>query len=518
MSAATQTPVFLGSLLQGIASVPDAVALQDIALTDITLDSRQVIPGGVFLACRGEHWHGMDFAADVARRGAAVILFEPENTRIPDLPSNIIVAAVPNLAARASLLADRFFASPSRQLDVIGVTGTNGKTTCAWLLAQALTACDHPAAYLGTLGTSFAGHAVAGELTTPDAITVQRQLAGFAAQGAAAVAMEVSSHALAQHRVAAVHFDAAVFTNLTRDHLDFHRDMQSYGLAKASLFERDDIRLRVFNVDDSFGAALAARPQFSARITCSSRGHRSGVARHAGVDLAGRFLRAHSIAYSVSGTRFTLDSSFGNADVETPLIGSFNVDNVLAVMAVLLGSNLSLAKCVAAMRDLVAPSGRLETFTAPGMPLVVVDSAHTPDALQKALEVLRQHCKGRLSLVFGCGGDRDSGKRPLMGALAVRLADDVILTDDNPRNESGDGIIGDIRAGMGARPITIIRDRESAIREAVANARCQDVVLVAGKGHETYQIVGDMRRPFSDQAVARSALGMMQNIDPQVSA
>ena len=281
----------------------------------------------------------------------------PRRSRI--LPSDIVVAPVPDLAARASLLADRFFASPSRQLDVIGVTGTNGKTTCAWLLAQAMTACDHPTAYLGTLGAAFAGHAAAGELTTPDAVTVQRQLAGFRARRARA-ASPWKSHRMhwSQHRVAAVHFDAAVFTNLTRDHLDFHGDMASYGQAKASLFERDDIRLRVFNVDDSFGAALAARPQFSGRIACSSRSATAPARRGASCART----RFHTRA---TGTRFELDSSFGSAVVETPLIGSFNVDNVLTVLAVLLGSNLPLAQCVAAMRGLAAPSGRLETFAAP---------------------------------------------------------------------------------------------------------------------------------------------------------
>jgi UDP-N-acetylmuramoyl-L-alanyl-D-glutamate--2,6-diaminopimelate ligase len=490
-------PISLGSLLQGIAAVPN-----DIPLTDITLDSRQVVPGGAFLACRGTRVHGLDFAADVARRGAAAILWEPGDAKaLPDLPSGITVTAVPDLTARASLLADRFFASPSRQLDVIGVTGTNGKTTCAWLLAQALTACEHPAAYLGTLGATFAGRSVTGELTTPDAVAVQRQLADFAAQGASNVAMEVSSHALAQHRVAAVHFDAAVFTNLTRDHLDFHGDMASYGAAKASLFERDDIRLRVFNVDDEFGAQLAARQQFKGRIACT-RGDRTAALT------ADRFVCAHSISYTATGTHFGLESSFGSATVETPLIGSFNVDNVLAVLAVLLGSNLPLAKGVAALRGIAAPSGRLETFAVSGMPLVVVDSAHTPDALQKALGVLRQHCAGRLIAVLGCGGDRDRGKRPLMGAIATQLADAVILTDDNPRSESGAAIIQDIKAGTGMQPVTVIRDRDSAIRQAVASGRPGDVVLVAGKGHETYQIVGSERRPFSDQAVARLALGL----------
>jgi UDP-N-acetylmuramoyl-L-alanyl-D-glutamate--2,6-diaminopimelate ligase len=223
---------------------------------------------------------------------------------------------------------------------------------------------------------------------------------------------------------------------------------------------------------------------------------------------ADRFVCAHSISYTATGTHFGLESSFGSATVETPLIGSFNVDNVLAVLAVLLGSNLPLAKGVAALRGIAAPSGRLETFAVSGMPLVVVDSAHTPDALQKALGVLRQHCAGRLIAVLGCGGDRDRGKRPLMGAIATQLADAVILTDDNPRSESGAAIIQDIKAGTGMQPVTVIRDRDSAIRQAVASGRPGDVVLVAGKGHETYQIVGSERRPFSDQAVARLALGL----------
>jgi len=362
-----------------------------------------------------------------------------------------------------------------------------------------MTACDQPAAYLGTLGSMFAGQVAAGDLTTPDAITVQRQLAGFVSRGAHAVAMEVSSHALVQHRVAAVHFDAAVFTNLTRDHLDFHGDMDHYAAAKASLFDREDIRLRVFNVDDAFGAQLAARPQFDGRIACSS---------HSGSSLAGPFVRAHSIEFTPTGTRFELEATFGSASIETPLIGTFNVDNVLAVLAVLLGSNLPLARCADALKGIRAPSGRLETFHAPGMPLVVVDSAHTPDALQKALGVLRKHGAGRLIAVMGCGGDRDRGKRPLMGAIATQLADLVILTDDNPRSESGDAIIADIRAGTGAQPVTVIRERENAIREAVASGRPGDVVLVAGKGHETYQIVGNERRPFSDQSVVRDALGL----------
>ncbi|MEO6184845.1 MAG: Mur ligase family protein, partial [Steroidobacteraceae bacterium] len=259
--------MMLSTLLQDMATVR-----QDVRLTDLTLDSRKVRPGAAFLACRGARRHGLDFAQDVAQRGAAAIVWETDGLHQPPaLQSDIVVAEVPGLASRASLLADRFFASPSRQMDVVGVTGTNGKTTCAWLLAQALTHCGRDAAYLGTLGSAFAGELVAGEMTTPDAVTVQRELAGFLQRGANSVAMEVSSHGLSQGRVQAVHFDAAVFTNLTRDHLDFHGDMGAYGAAKASLFERSDVRLRVFNVDDAFGAALAARPQFAGRIACSQR-------------------------------------------------------------------------------------------------------------------------------------------------------------------------------------------------------------------------------------------------------
>jgi UDP-N-acetylmuramoyl-L-alanyl-D-glutamate--2,6-diaminopimelate ligase len=490
-------PVSLSSLLRGLAAVP-----RDVLLTDVTLDSRQVKPGGAFLACRGMRRHGLDFAPDVVRSGAAAVLWEPDGVhRPPELDSQIIVAEVADLGAHASLIADRFFGSPSRQLDVVGVTGTNGKTTCAWLLAQALDACDLPAAYLGTLGSAFGGVLAAGEMTTPDAVTVQREMAAFAARGARGVAMEVSSHGLAQGRVAAVHFDAAVFTNLTRDHLDFHGDMDRYGAAKASLFERADVRLRVFNTDDAFGARLSSRPEFADRIVCSSR--------EDGPLLSGAFLQARRIRFTATGTAFTLESSFGVAEVATRLLGAFNVDNVLAVLAVLLGSGVTLSRAVASLASLTAPCGRLEVIDAPGGPLAVVDYAHTPDALGKALQVLRRHCAGRLILVFGCGGDRDRGKRPQMGALAAALADEVVLTDDNPRTESGDAIIADILAGAGAAPsLRVQRDRRAAIGLAVSAARAGDVVLVAGKGHESVQIVGSERLPFSDQQELRAALGV----------
>jgi UDP-N-acetylmuramoyl-L-alanyl-D-glutamate--2,6-diaminopimelate ligase len=467
-------------------------------LTDLTLDSRQVMPGGAFLACRGARHHGLDFARDVAGRGAAAIVWEPDGVHQPPvMNSDIVLAAVPALSQQASLLADRFFAGPSRQLDVVGVTGTNGKTTCAWLLAQALDHCGEPAAYIGTLGTTFEGELVRGEMTTPDAIAVQRELAGFRARGARKVAMEVSSHGLAQGRVQAVHFDAAVFTNLTRDHLDFHGDMAAYGAAKASLFEREDVRLRAFNVDDAFGAALAARPQFAGRIACSSRGAQASAA----------FVHAHDMQFNAAGTRFQLRSSFGDAGIQTALVGAFNVDNLLAVLAVLLGSGVDLDRAASAMGRLQAPPGRLEVFARPGRPLVVVDYAHTPDALEQALRVLRLHCSGKLCVVFGCGGDRDRGKRPMMGAVAARLADRIVLTDDNPRSEDPLQIIADIKAGAGSALMDVVPDRASAIAHALEQAAAGDIVLVAGKGHETTQATAAGSRHFSDQQVVREVLG-----------
>jgi UDP-N-acetylmuramoyl-L-alanyl-D-glutamate--2,6-diaminopimelate ligase len=485
--------VSLGTLLEGIAPVP-----REVLLTDITLDSRQVTPGGAFLACRGNRGHGLDFAAEVVRRGAVAILWEPDGERAPPkLSSQIVVTAVPELGARASVLADRFFAAPSRELDVVGVTGTNGKTTCAWLLAQALSRCDLPAAYMGTLGSHFAARHFDSGMTTPDAVTVQRELAQFRDDGARSVAMEVSSHGLAQGRVHAVRFAAAVFTNLTRDHLDFHGDMNAYAAVKASLFERDDVRLRVFNVDDPIGAQWAANPRFAQRIACSSR---------TTTVPGGAYLKATNIEFDATGTRFELRSSFGVAQVNSKLVGAFNVDNLLAVMAVLLGRGISLPKVVEVTDDLQAPSGRLETISHAGQPLVVVDYAHTPDALEKVLQVLRLHCRGRLTVVFGCGGDRDRGKRPEMGAIAVQGADTVVITDDNPRTENGDQIVADILRGVASAKIQVIRDRQAAITSAVQAAGAEDVVLIAGKGHETYQIVGTESRPFSDQSAARAAL------------
>ncbi|MFM1885347.1 MAG: hypothetical protein RL026_504 [Pseudomonadota bacterium] len=483
------------------ALLTDTTLPDDPDITDLAIDSREVAPGSLFLACRGGRGHGLDHLAQALAAGARAVLWEPEDGRpAPELPPTVVGLPWPGLRDQAGEIADRFFGHPSRRMAVVGITGTNGKTTTAWLLAQALRAAGRPAAYVGTLGAAFDGELQPGTHTTPDAVNLQRQLAAFAARGAACVALEVSSHALDQGRTAGVHFDAAVFTNLSRDHLDYHGSMAAYGAAKARLFASDALRLAVVNVDDGFGRTLLAK--------CAAP-QRMAVARQQVPEpgKAATWLRAGPARTTPGGLAFTLDSSFGTTEVSAPLVGDFNIDNLLAVLAVLLGSGLGIAQAVAAVSSVSAPPGRLEAFGGGDLPLVVVDYAHTPDALAKVLAALRAQGTGRLLCVFGCGGERDAGKRPQMGRIAAEGADLVVLTDDNPRGEASASILAAIRAGIPAStPLQVVPDRALAIETALAEARAGDIVLVAGKGHENWQIIGAERRPFSDQAVVAQAL------------
>jgi len=495
MSAGTTQS--LVKLLDGIAGLP-----RDVAVNDLTQDGRAARPGSAFLAVRGSNEHGLKYAPQAVANGALAVLWEPAPVAVlPDLPSEILVAPVPHLREHASLIADRFFGAPSERLAVAGITGTNGKTTCAYLLAQALEATGRPAAYMGTIGTGRPRRLTASALTTGDAITVQRTLAQLRTDGAGSVAMEVSSHALDQARVGAVRFRTAVFTNLTRDHLDYHGSMDSYGAAKARLFTREDLVSRVINVDDAFGRTLAIDPRGRGRVVVTSRGHQSQARNASG------FVRAMHVRLSTNGIELEFDSSWGTGALVCPLVGDFNVDNLLTVIAVLLDWDLSLEQVIAALTHVQAAPGRMETFGGGRSPLAVVDYAHTPDALRKALAAARAHCVGRLIVVFGCGGDRDPGKRPMMGAIAAELADDLVITDDNPRTESPAAIAADIAAGIPAgTPFRIELDRGRAIRESLADARPGDVVLIAGKGHESYQLYGSERRDFSDQKVVAATL------------
>jgi UDP-N-acetylmuramoyl-L-alanyl-D-glutamate--2,6-diaminopimelate ligase len=494
----------LAQLTAGFAAVP-----AEVLVSDVTLDSRAATPGALFLACRGRTRHGVEFAADAVARGARAVLYERDGDTgeaPPQLPSGTFVAAVPKLSERAGVIADRFFGAPSQQLTVAGITGTNGKTTCAWLLAQALQHCHRPAAYIGTLGVGVPAQLTPTLHTTSDAVSIHRQLAALRALGAECVSMEVSSHALDQARVNGVRFNTAAFTNLTRDHLDYHGTMEAYGAAKARLFGAPGLAHRVINVDDPFGERLA-REASSARLTATTRAAGSAAQLPGGV----QFVRAARITPDPGGLSIEVESSFGSVQLPVRLMGEFNVDNALTVLAVLLAWNIPLKDAAHALSLSRAASGRMETFGGRGRtPLVIVDYAHTPDALAKALRAARLHCRGQLRVVFGCGGDRDAGKRPLMGRIAAELADDIIVTDDNPRSEDPARIVADIIAGVTPRaPFVIEHDRALAIRMALQRSGPEDVVLIAGKGHEDYQIHGSVRRAFRDQAVVSAELARL---------
>ena len=512
----TNRSMNLAALLADHAAPRDAElgAAGDIVVRGLALDSREVSEGDAFVALEGSRQHGITFAPMALARGAVAVLAErPEETAasapafskaeagIRDSGFGIGEAPtvwIDGLREKLGSIASRFFGDPSSAMTVIGVTGTNGKTSTVHLLAQALHHAGHRVATIGTLGAGLVGEVVEGARTTPDAIAVQGLLATFRDNGASHVAMEVSSHALDQGRVNAVAFDLAVFTNLTRDHLDYHGTMQAYGTAKERLFGWPGLDAAIINVDDAFGRALAARAPADVALL------RYGVEREA--DLV-----ASAIGTTTSGLRFDLKTPWGEGEIATRLLGRFNVSNLLAVAACLgrLGFSFDAIRDALAILDPV--SGRMNRIGGENaLPLVVVDYAHTPDALEQALTSLRAHAHGTLICVFGCGGERDAGKRPQMGAIAEALADLVIVTDDNPRGEDGNTIVDEIVAGLeNPERVTVERDRRKAISLAIHAAHEGDIVLIAGKGHEPYQEIAGVRYPFDDLAIARDVLGAM---------
>jgi len=490
----------LSDLLAGIAPANTLAACGDIVVRGLALDSRHVREGDAFFALAGTRAHGITFAPKALASGAVVVLAE----KAQDAPAIAAVEQVTgapeiwidHLHDQVGEIAARFFARPSEALRVIGVTGTNGKTSIVQLLATALDGLGARAATIGTLGAGLVGALREGERTTPDAISVQALLAEFRDAGASHVAMEVSSHAVSQGRVNAVTFDVAAFTNLTRDHLDYHGTMEAYGAAKAKLFAWPNLRAAVINIDDTFGRELAKD------LPASVQGLRCGV-ENAAADIV-----ATNVRTSGDGLRFHLRTPWGEGHVATKLLGRFNVANLLAVAGCIGALGFDFAQIHAALINAQPVVGRMNRLGGGAAPLVVVDYAHTPDALEQALANLRAHCEGRLICVFGAGGERDRGKRPQMAALAERLADRVIVTDDNPRNEDGDAIVAEIVAGFAHRDARIIiqRDRAQAIALALREAKPGDIVLIAGKGHEPYQEIGGIKHPFDDLAVARHAL------------
>jgi len=405
---------------------------------------------------------------------------------------------VTGLRAQLGAIADALYGHPSQALWIVGVTGTNGKTTCTQWIAQCLDACGRRAAVIGTLGNGLVGALAPALNTTPDAALTHETLAKFRAAGASAVAMEVSSHGLDQGRVNAVGFDVAVFTNLTRDHLDYHGTMAAYGAAKAKLFSRPGIKACIINTDDPFGRHLAAVA-------------RAGGARVLTCGFDGGDLHARAFASTPAGVALDVATPWGDGELRAPVIGAFNAANALAVLGVLLASDVALGAALAALARVEAPPGRMQRLGGDGLPLVVVDYAHSPDALAKVLTALRPWVAGarELACVFGCGGDRDPGKRPDMGRVAAELADRLIVTSDNPRTEDPSAIAAAVVQGIRTTPNrrwSVELDRASAIAGTIAGARPGDVVLIAGKGHEDYQERDGVRHPFSDTRVVAAAL------------
>jgi UDP-N-acetylmuramoyl-L-alanyl-D-glutamate--2,6-diaminopimelate ligase len=476
-------------------------------------DTRTLAAGDVFLAYAVDGADNRGHIARALESGAAAVLYQPEGLESSvDAPAALAVPALNELAGE---IASRWYGAPSESMLTIGVTGTNGKTSCSQWIASALSALSRPCAVVGTLGSGMPGRLVQTGFTTPDAPQLQRSLAHFAAAGAKAVAMEVSSHALHQGRVNGTAFDIAVFTNLTQDHLDYHRTFEAYEAAKARLFDWPTLTAAVINLDDAAGRRLIART--AGRVRTIAYGidtvGSTSAADACPVAGAAALLCATRVRATPTGTAFHLSSDWGDADVEVGTLGTFNVSNLLAVLGALLAADVPFAEALGELAKLEPVNGRMQRLggrLANDEPLVVVDYAHTPDALEKTLEALRPIAEargGKLVCVFGCGGDRDSTKRPLMGAIAERLADVVVVTSDNPRSENPRSIIEQILAGMTDAPrARAVEDRANAILQTVRGAAREDVVVLAGKGHEATQEIMGKKRVFSDQDHARLAL------------
>ncbi|AOS98740.1 UDP-N-acetylmuramoyl-L-alanyl-D-glutamate--2,6-diaminopimelate ligase [Microbulbifer aggregans] len=487
-----QRKVSLQQLVPGYAGIPD------VEVSGVALDSRQVRAGDLFVALRGSVVDGREYIGDAIASGAAAVLADGDQLDTVTR-EGVMVVSVPGLAKRVGEIAARFWGNPTEDIYLVGVTGTNGKSTCAYLTAQLLAYHFGSAGVMGTIGNGIwkDGQITLEDtgLTTPDPVRLQADYAAFRDQGVKAAAMEVSSHALAQGRVHGLIFDTAIFTNLSRDHLDYHGSMAAYGAAKEKLFGLPKLKRGIINLDDPFGAQLADRCRLR-NLKVITYGLQAG-------DLHATDLHRHETGFSVQ-----LTTPWGSGRLEAPLIGDFNIHNALAVVAAVAASGMPLEDILETFPKIRAVPGRMERVRVEGMEdevSVLVDYAHTPDALRAALAAARPYCRGRLWCVFGCGGDRDTGKRAPMGRIASEMADRAIVTSDNPRSEDPQKIIDDILEGA-ASNIEVEVDRAKAIELAVTGAQPGDIVLIAGKGHEDYQIIGSERFHFCDREQAAAAL------------
>ncbi len=471
-------------------------------ITGLSLDSRKVKSGDLFLAYPGAKSDARNYIHDAIKAGAVAVVVEEHGFKVPVIPrddiNSVPVVTVPDLQKKLGLIAAEFYDHPSRKMNIIGITGTNGKTSCSHFIANALQLNQISCGIIGTLGVGFPGKLDYGVYTTPDAIVLQQMLFDLHNQGAAAVAMEVSSHGLEQERVAGIDFNIAVFTNLSRDHLDYHGDMGSYSAAKKRLFFMPKLKHAVINVDDEFGKLLLSEiPKQINTIGYSV----------ADTSVSMPCVHASNIKTTENGFIAEVLTPWGDGTLAGRLLGRFNVSNLLAVLTVLGIMKIPLVNITQSLEQLDTLPGRMQTFGGGKKPLVVVDFAHTPDALEKALVALRAHCRGNLWCVFGCGGDRDRGKRPLMGQIAEQYSDHIVITNDNPRTEDSKDIIDDIVEGLLCPwAAEIERDRGSAIAHAIDCAKQNDIILIAGKGHEPHQIIGTKKIPYSDIEQVKSLL------------
>jgi UDP-N-acetylmuramoyl-L-alanyl-D-glutamate--2,6-diaminopimelate ligase len=480
----------LNALLAGFTSQP----LPDLNLTGLALDSRDIKHAYGFIALAGAKQHGLSHLNQAIANGASVVLYDANTIDAPACAIPLI--AIANLSQKLGEIAARFYHNPSQTLEVIGITGTNGKTSCSQFLAQTLSDCG----IIGTLGWGQYGALHKTLNTTPDALAVQSMLASLRDSGQTRMAMEVSSHGLHQGRVNGVRFKGAVFTNISRDHLDYHGDMSDYINAKCLLLQSPNLEFAVINLDDAYSQHIIAQLPASVVLW--------GVSRQGKTAPFGETLNANHCQHSNDGLHFELSWREHRYSIQSPLYGDFNIDNLLCVLAVLLALEISPEQAQTKLAQLNAVQGRMERFGGGQQPLIFIDYAHTPDALEKVLSSLRAHCAGRLWVVFGCGGNRDTGKRPLMGAIAERLADKVIITDDNPRDESSLDIMNAIIAGLvNPENVQLIANRKLAIESAIRQANSDDCLVIAGKGHEDYQEINAIRTPFSDSAVVIAELG-----------
>lgn len=480
----------LQTLLFGLAE-----SIISLEISGIAIDSRYVKLGDAFFALAGSQHHGFEFAKQAEKNGAAVVIFDPVGTNTINTPSlKIPLISIHELDKHLGEIAARFYGYPSVNLEIIGITGTNGKTSCSHLFAQAYRDCG----VIGTLGFGDIDNLLPLQNTTPDAITIQHILRNFANQHKRAVVMEVSSHGLAMGRVNSVLFKGAVFTNLSHDHLDYHQTMDSYFQAKLQLFIQPQLKFAVVNLDDIYADRLVKTLDPTVQIWTYSTTGKSIIGAEC--------ILADNVSYHQSGISFSVKWRNLYTTAFTPLTGKFNLENSLAVLGMLLAMKIEFHDAVSRLANFKNVNGRMECIGGQEKPTVIIDYAHTPDALEKALRSIPK--QNQIYLVFGCGGDRDQTKRSEMGRIASALADYIIITDDNPRSELPSAIIKQILAGCDGQNVEIINDRKLAIQTAIKNAKKQDSVLIAGKGHEEYQEINGVKLPFSDREVAEKALAV----------